>query len=101
MPNKSFSCKGKICFAERHQGVHQVRDDPLLSQCHDEMRQKYHLQKHSGSSSFLKVWGHLADPAHQEKFPNSAGFWIVELVAEGGGEAEIVEVGHSQIVRIF
>ena len=65
------------------------------------MRQKYHLQNYSGSSSLLKVWGHLADPAHQKKFPNSAGFWIVELVAEGGGEAEIVEVGQSQIVWIF
>ena len=88
-------------MAERHQGVNQVRDDPLLSQCHDEVRQKYHLQNHSGSSSFFKVWRHLTDPTHQEKLPNSAGFWIVELVAEGGGQAEIVEVGHSQVVWIF
>ena len=47
------------------------------------------------------MWRHLADPAHQEKLPNSAGFRIVELIAEGGGEAEIVEVGQSQVVRIF
>ena len=47
------------------------------------------------------VWRHLADPAHQEKLPDPAGFWVVELIAEGGGKAEVVEVAHSQVVRIL
>ena len=65
------------------------------------MCQKYHLQKHYDLLFLESVWRHLADPAHQEKFPDPAGFWIVELIAEGGGKAEIVEVAHSQVVRIF
>ena len=47
IPDESLSGKGKVGLAERHQRVHQVWDDPLLSQCHYEMCQKYHLQKHS------------------------------------------------------
>jgi len=84
-PDESLSGKGKVGLAERHQRVHQIRDDPLLSQRHYEMCQKYHL----------------TDPAHEEKFPDPACFWVVELIAEGGGKAEIVEVAHSQVVRIF
>ena len=49
----------------------------------------------------LKVSWHLADPAQKEQFPDSARFRKVELIAEGGGKAEIVEIGHSQVVRIF
>ena len=48
IPDESLSGKGKVGLAERHQRVHQIRDDPLLSQRHYEMCQKYHLQKHSG-----------------------------------------------------
>ena len=52
------------------------------------------------SKKMWRQW-HLADPAHQEKLPDPAGSWKVELVAEGGGKAEVVEVAHGQVVRIF
>ena len=42
-PDQPLCGQGKVGLAEGDQGVHQVGDDPLLRQCHDNVRQKDHL----------------------------------------------------------
>ena len=43
-PDQPLCGQGKVGLAEGDQGVHQVGDDPLLRQCHDNVRQKDHLR---------------------------------------------------------
>ena len=48
----------------------------------------------------MKSRPHLANSSCQEPFPDSAGSREVELIAESGGEEEVVDVGQSEIVGI-
>ena len=48
----------------------------------------------------MKSRPHLTNSSCQEPFPDSAGSREVELIAESGGEEEVVDVGQSEIVGI-
>ena len=98
-PDQPLCGQGKVGLAEGDQGVHQVGNNPLLRQCHDNVRQKDHLRI---TTIFVRkqIQPHLANSSRQEPFPDSAGPREVELIAESGGEEEVVDVGQSEIVGI-
>ena len=45
-------------------------------------------------------YSHLTNSSRQEPFPDSAGPREVELIAERGGEEEVVDVAQSEIVGV-
>ena len=69
---------------EGNEAVYDVGDDPLLDESHEEVGSQNHLQR----------------PSEEEKLAYSVRLREVELVAESGGEEEVVDVGQSEIVGI-